>query len=452
MARSRKFKIQLLLFTIILLWVSSFSFALQPNQILIITNSDSQASLRIAKYYCQKRNVPLAHILALPLGRPLDDTISREDYKNKLAIPVRGKLYSPEFTGKIRCLLTTYGVPFKVGPRGILKGSEQRLNQLTKQLEQEKNKITLLEQNPSPDNQKKLAAQKKKSETIITRLQSAIDYITGKETNASVDSELSMVLFDEYELYRWQPNKLKYKTPYWDFKSLMVSRLDGPDETIARDLVDKSLIGEKNGLRGSVYIDSGYSTLKSGKNLYAEYDQSLLRTASIIKERTSMKVIEEQTKELFAPGACPQTALYCGWYSVKKYIDAFSFVNGAIGYHIASFEAVDLRNPNSSQWCPAMLKDGITATLGSVTEPYLHSFPKPDAFFSELLEGSCLVEAYYHTKPFNSWQLLLIGDPLYRPFPHSNGSLLPDLIMKQRTKENDPNNHTNTPNTDEHPQ
>lgn len=452
MARSKTFHKRLICFIIILLWVSSFSFALQPNQILIIANSEVPASVRIARHYCQKRNVPLEHILAFPLGNSLDDTISREDYKNKLATPIRGKLYSPEFTGKIRCLLTTYGVPFKVGPRGVLKDREQRLNQLTKQLEQEKKKITLLEQSTSPDNQKKLAAQKKKSETIITRLQSAIDYITGKETNASVDSELSMVLFGEYELYRWQPNKLKYKMPYWDFKSLMVSRLDGPDEKIARDLVDRALIGEKNGLSGSVYIDSGYSNLKGNKNLYTEYDQSLLNLAAMMKTKTKMPVVEERTVELFTQDQCPRTAVYCGWYSVKKYVDAFSFVNGAIGFHIASFEAVDLRNPNSTQWCPAMLKDGITATLGSVTEPYLHSFPKPDAFFSELLEGSCLVEAYYRTKPFNSWQLLIIGDPLYRPFPRSNGPLLLDPTAKQCTKTNAPNNHTNTPNADEHPQ
>jgi len=70
-----------------------------------------------------------------------------------------------------------------------------------------------------------------------------------------------------------------------------------------------------------------------------------------------------------------------------------------------------------------MLRDGITATLGAVSEPYLHSFPESRAFFAELYQGHCLVEAYYHTKPFNSWQLLLIGDPLYKPFKNILGSI-----------------------------
>ena len=177
----------------------------------------------------------------------------------------------------------------------------------------------------------------------------------------------------------------------------MVSRLDGPGEHIAFGLIDKAVAAEQKGLTGIAYIDSGYSETRGAELLYAEYDKSLLETAYMLRRRTTMKVVVEPTKELFAPGACPRTAIYCGWYSLKKYVDSFDFVDGAIGYHISSLEAVDLRDPNSTQWCPAMLVHGITATLGAVAEPYLHSFPKPDEFFSELLDGQCLVEAYYNT-------------------------------------------------------
>ena len=64
-----------------------------------------------------------------------------------------------------------------------------------------------------------------------------------------------------------------------------------------------------------------------------------------------------------------------------------------------------------------MLEEGITATLGPVSEPYLLAFPLPEAFFGLLLTGKkSLVECYYLTKPFNSWRMMLIGDPLYNPF------------------------------------
>ena len=225
-----------------------------------------------------------------------------------------------------------------------------------------------------------------------------------------------MVLFGNYELYRWQPNILKNNSPGLSLNTLMVCRLDGPGTRIVKGLVNKAIAAEKTSLTGVAYIDS--RGIADDKKQYSPgyFDQSLRDLTAFTRLRTELTVKEERTEKLFAAGACPRTAIYCGWYSLKTYIDAFDFVDGAVGYHISSWEAVDLRNPKSSQWCPAMLKDGITATLGAVAEPYLHSFPEPRAFFLELFNGRCLVEAYYHTKPFNSWQLVLIGDPLYRPF------------------------------------
>ncbi len=391
---------------------SGAGYALEPDEILVIANKDIPASVRIAEYYCAKRKVPRFNILALPLGTGLGETTSRGDYGKKFAEPIRKKLSRPEFAGKIKCLLTTYGVPIKVAGRGLLKGQEGKLKQLRELVDQEKNKIEQSEQKGSVES----AQQKKKTSRKLSQLQSQIDRIIGKETGASVDSELSMVLFGDYELYRWQPNELKNSVPGLSFKTLMVCRLDGPDKKIVKALVDKAIAAEKTGLMGIAYIDS--RGIADDKKPYSPgyFDQSLRDLAVFTRLRTEMAVKQERTEKLFAPGACPRTAIYCGWYSLKKYIDAFDFVDGAIGYHISSWEAVDLRDPNSSQWCPAMLADGIAATLGAVAEPYLHSFPEPKAFFLELFNGHCLVEAYYRTKPFNSWQLVLIGDPLYRPF------------------------------------
>ncbi|MHC4323620.1 MAG: TIGR03790 family protein [Planctomycetota bacterium] len=379
--------------------------ALEPDEILVIANNDSTESRRIARYYCSRRGVPEKNILALTLGANLNDTISRDNYKKQLAKPIRKRLLAPEILGKIRCLLTIYGVPIKVAGRGPLRNRQDRLKELKGLVEQEKKKIEQLKPKDS--------AKYKESKDRLAKLQLQIARINGKETDASVDSELSMVLFEDYDLYRWQPNKLKNDVLGLSFRTLMVSRLDGPGDRIAAGLVDKAVEAEKTGLKGVACIDSR-GIMRN--DIYGHFDQSLRDLATLTGLRTEMPVKEERTAKLFAPNSCPRTAIYCGWYSLKKYVDAFDFVNGAIGFHIASFEAVNLRDPNSSQWCPSMLRDGITATLGAVSEPYLHSFPEPRAFFAELYQGRCLVEAYYRTKPFNSWQLLLIGDPLYKPF------------------------------------
>jgi uncharacterized protein (TIGR03790 family) len=396
---------KLLAIGLILLFTAR-AHALDPNEILVVANADCPASMRLARYYCQARGLPRG-LVPVALGARVRNSMNRDEYEKRLAHPLRRLFLSRMDLAHIKCLVTTYGVPYIVGPRETLKGQEKRLtklNQLLQKVEEETAQLEEKEQTGSAEYTKRASAKR-----II---QMDINRVTGHETYASVDSELSLVLGGAYELYRWQPNLLRSKAPQ-AIRTLMVCRLDGPTEEIAKGLIDKAMAAETSGLTGTAYIDSRGIF---DKDAYGHYDQSIRDLALLTQLRTTLPVKEERTAALFQPGTCPEAALYCGWYSVKKYVDAFEFVPGAVGLHIASYEAVSLHDINSTQWCPAMLKRGITATLGAVAEPYLHTFPEPKAFFSELFEGKCLVEAFYQTKPFNSWQLVLIGDPLYKPF------------------------------------
>ncbi len=262
-------RIQKTVVTFLIFFVAGAGFALEPDEILVIANSDVAASVQIAQYYCAKRKVPKDNILALPL--PTSETIDRDDYEKQLAEPIRKKLSSLEFAVKIRCLLTTYGVPIKVSGRGPLRGQEDKLKQLKKLAEQEKNKVEQSERKGLVKSDK----QKQKVNRKLARLQSEIDRIVGKETGACVDSELSMVLFGDYELYRWQPNALKNSVPYWDFRTLMVCRLDGPGERVAQGLVDKAIAAEKTTLTGIAYIDSRGIADSNKPYSFGYFDQSL---------------------------------------------------------------------------------------------------------------------------------------------------------------------------------
>ncbi|MHC4281472.1 MAG: hypothetical protein ACYSWZ_00645, partial [Planctomycetota bacterium] len=183
--------------------------ALEPDEILIIVNGNHMESAAIAQHYCGRRGVPTDNILTLPLGTELSYTITRANYEKQLAEPIRERLLSLGTVGQIKCLLTTYGVPIKVQGRGPLEGKADKLKQLRGLAEQEKNKIEQLNNKGSGESVK----QNGKHNLKLLQIQSEIDQITGKETGASVDSELSMVLFGNYELYRWQPNILKNNLP-----------------------------------------------------------------------------------------------------------------------------------------------------------------------------------------------------------------------------------------------
>jgi uncharacterized protein (TIGR03790 family) len=134
-----------------------------------------------------------------------------------------------------------------------------------------------------------------------------------------------------------------------------------------------------------------------------------------------MPVRLDEREGLFGPGECDQAALYCGWYSLGRYIDSFAWSKGAIGYHIASAECSTLKDTSRQLWCLKMLEKGVVATIGPVYEPYVQGFPLPDIFFGHLVEGyMSLGECYLISLPFLSWQMVLIGDPMYQPFKASS--------------------------------
>jgi uncharacterized protein (TIGR03790 family) len=191
-------------------------------------------------------------------------------------------------------------------------------------------------------------------------------------------------------------------------------------------MIDDSLKVEKaGGLQGRACFDARYAPLekktKKGNdepNIYEIYDQALYKAADLIRKTGVLTVTINDKPELFQPGECPDAALYSGWYSLGKYVDAFAWRPGAVGYHIASGECTTLKKKGSQVWCKRMIEEGVAATLGPVDEPFLSAFPPPDLFFNLLIKGNwTLAECYALSQPFWSWKMVLIGDPLYRPFP-----------------------------------
>jgi uncharacterized protein (TIGR03790 family) len=250
-----------------------------------------------------------------------------------------------------------------------------------------------------------------------------------KETEAAVDSELAMLLKEPYMKARWLPNPHLSQFDSMPgieqirANTIMVARLDGPDPETAKRLVDDAMHTEANGLQGTFYIDARgmkeYTKNKSNKkkSYYRRYDSRLRKLHDIVRKYSTITVVLDNNDEPFPEKSCPDAALYCGWYSLGKYIDSFSWQKGAIGFHVASSEASTLRKANSQVWCKRMLENGVAATLGPVKEPYLQSFPLPDSFFPLLMTGQYpLIEVYYRTTPYLSWRQVLIGDPLYKPF------------------------------------
>src|SRR5262245_58941838 len=152
----------------------------------------------------------------------------------------------------------------------------------------------------------------------------------------------------------------------------MVSRLDAPTADLALQLVDRAIASEKRGVSGTAYLDARGLPADNQSDTYGRYDQSLRDLNNFILNQSAITSKLENTEVRFhRPGEAPDVALYVGWYRLRQYEDAFTFRTGAIGYHMASAEAVSIHRSSETGWCKNALGRGITATLGSVGEPYL---------------------------------------------------------------------------------
>ena len=370
--------ISVLFYAVLFLLLGSVFFpilahALDPDEIVVVANRQAQDGVKLARFYMEQRKIPKENLLLLQTA--FKEEIPRHFYEDEIADPIREFVKDkPEIT----CLVLFYGLPLRIGWH-------------------------LLAIEDPGGKQVHLNARQ-------------------RDPVASVDSELSLVRVENPPVLDWLENPYfiefqKQKTKYEKGQVLMVARLDGPDPATVKRIILDSLAVEKKGLTGTAYFDARWKKPKGNSALsgYALYDNAIHAAAKVTEKVLPVVLNEEDA--LFQKGEAPDAALYCGWYSLAKYQDAFEWQQGSVAYHIASAECTTLKKEGSQVWCKRLLEEGVAATIGPVGEPYVQAFPFPQVFFGLLLDGDfSLVEAYYLSLPFISWKMVLIGDPLYQPF------------------------------------
>jgi uncharacterized protein (TIGR03790 family) len=399
----------LFLLTLLLFLCFSPAYALVPSEVLVIANTNVSKSHELASYYMEKRSIPSKNLVSISMTDK--ETCTRDNYETKAIPPIRQFLKK---NTNIRAIVSMYGVPLRIASPKNRKKEKRKLENLRDQKKIIEDQLLGNEVQDS-----KVRANKHDQ---LSKLQKIIkDFLRKIDKVASFDSELALVKKQEYDLNMWLPNPyyLGFRNQETSIKLsevLMTSRLDGSNEAIVKRVIDDSIEAEKTGLKGTAYFDARWKDPGKKKlSGYAFYDRSIHAASALLSKENRINVVLNDDYTLFNKGGNLNTALYCGWYSLAKYIDAFSWQKGSVGYHIASAECTTLKKKNSKVWCKKMLDNGIAATIGPVGEPYVQSFPVPEIFFNHLTEGYLtLAESYIISLPYLSWKMVLVGDPLYR--------------------------------------
>lgn len=355
-------------------------------RVVILANARQPDSVRLAEFYAEKRGIPAANIIALPL--PEAETITWREFIDQVYQPLQDTLYQRGWIegtatslldklGRKRYGFTGHHLSYLVVCRGV----PLRIY----------NDPTLLDES----NPRRIAPQFNKNE-------------------AAVDAELSLLAQSGSEITGMISNPLfanEHPSSLDAEMVVKVSRLDGPTLENARRLVTSALEGESHGLLGRYYIDL--------KGPHRDGDVWLESTLTQLQDLGFDGDIDRQGGTFGAEARFDAPVFYFGWYAGNlngPFAAAdFALPPGAIALHIHSFSAHTLRSAGSG-WCGPLVARGVAATLGNVFEPYLQLSHRPNLLLRALSHGRTLGDAAYYALPALSWQAVVIGDPLYRPF------------------------------------
>lgn len=381
------------------------------TNVVVIYNSAMPDSLAVAQHYASRRGVPTNHLIGLVL--PDSESISRGEFETRLQKPLidelsarglwkfreeirpaaenhPGRILQRVVESKIRNLVVCYGVPLR-----ILDDASRR----------EPEAASL------PEGLRRNEAAVDADLTVLPLLMAGA-MLTGPVVNPFYHTTNAAVIHPSAGL-------------------LVVGRLDGPSAALAGALVDRAIEAEQNGLLGRGYFD----VRSIADPMYMAGDRWISNAWHAARGYGFDTYLD--TRGATLPDGFPMShvALYAGWYGANASgpfaEPQVEFMPGAIAYHLHSFSAASLRTTNSN-WVGPFLSRGVTATMGMVAEPYLDGTPDIGTAFLRLMYfGFTWGEAAIASQRLLSWQLTVVGDPLYRPFSMNALDRMKDLAQRR---------------------
>jgi len=352
-----------------------------PERILVVANSRSLRSVKIAHFYLKARKIPAKNLFLLSL--PLKEEVSRPVYLKFIEKPLAEFLKNSGLIDQILAIVLMPDIPHKIKGKVARDGDA-----------------------------------------------------------ASVDSELTLLyrklLYGPYRLGGWIPNPffgapLEIPFEHDRFDIYLVTRIAGYTEKDCLRLIKNALLAPQTRPPYTLVLDARDGPQGPGDNwLHAAY--LLLRDFPGLQFQlsfdpaflvSSKRVIGYASWGSNDPNYPPDRRLF------------LKFLPGAIGVTYVSTSARTFREPPpgwkvGASWRAKhrhfagspqsligdLIRLGITGISGNAYEPYLSASARPYLLFPAYLRGKPLAEAYYRSLAYLSWQTVVVGDPL----THLSGS------------------------------
>ncbi|MEN6372466.1 MAG: TIGR03790 family protein [Armatimonadota bacterium] len=359
-----------------------------PNDVLVVRNSNSPVSVRIAAYYMSKRGISDSRLVTVKTAdssvSAANESISPDDYVAQIHKPVADYLAKHALVNKIKYIVLTKGVPFRLSsdPTGGTSGGQSVDSVLA----------TLGMSNPMFVN---LGA---KGHPVVNRY--------------------------------WRSREPFSHQKYGGY---LVTRLDGYTEDDAKSLVDRAAApapkqrvilldaDAKKGLGDaaiqpkSILNDSGTDIIDVPVN-FPDFNADMVHLGNMLSDKPNTHVILDKT-DSFICISKPVT-VYVSWGSNDGKFNADVYHNIKLGPRSLAETAVSssgrtlLKTTGGQSLIADLIAQGAAGAKGYVTEPYLVSMASPSVFVDLYLSGRNLAESFYAGSRFLAWKDIVLGDPL----------------------------------------
>lgn len=372
----------ILALTSLAILVAPVSLRAQTGEsVAVVINDASGESQRIGEYYARKRAVPQANVIHL--STPSADDVSRPVFAATIEAPIASALSRRDLQDRVLYIVLTKGIPLRIagtaGDRGTVASVDSELTLLYRRMTGRPAGAEGPLPNPyflgtAPVTQARRFTHATEDIYLVTRIDAfTVDEALGLVDKASAPVTHGRILLDERDTLQDRTGE------NWLDAAGARLRAMGQGDRVLLDTNAK-------GVRDASDVLGYYS--------WGSNDPTLrVRRIGIG----------------FEPGALAATYVNS---------DARTFQEPP-----ASWQPSGNSRDQKAWWAGSpqsltgdLVREGATGAAGHVADPSLAGAVRPQVLFPAYLSGFNLAESFYLAIPYLSWQTVVVGDPLCRPF------------------------------------
>jgi uncharacterized protein (TIGR03790 family) len=381
-------------------WIALAALLALPHQagaqsaenVLVVINENSAASVAIGGHYAKARSIGREQVVLLRTETA--EVIDAREYTRSIETPIAQWITRRGLQDRILYIVLTKGVPIRIRGTAGINGSDASVD----------SELTLL----------------------YRKLLGMAPTTPGREKNP--------YFLDD------KPVTVARRFTRFDQDVYLVTRLDGYTVEDVIQMIDRGLSPVRE---GRIVLDQRRHLLDT-----AGGDRWLADAAARLESIAPGRPLLDETKDVVETDA-PALGYY-SWGSNdnanRRRGAGVKFVPGALAGMFVSTDGRTFEEP-PADWVPGLsnkpagvfgsgsqsmaadlIREGATGISAHVSEPYLDGTVRPHLLFPAYLAGFNLAEAFYLSMPYLSWRNIIVGDPLVAPF--RDRALTPGEIAK----------------------